>query len=251
MAKARNITTGYRCDSQESKNHLCEAFVPPRPRDRHRPKKGDHRAGYWCRRTTFLAKKVAIATREAREAKDAIQAMEKQMKEMKQLLTAPLRQGVLQRNLGVRRLQAAIRGHRDRQQTRVLGAQQVADTQELLAPPEADAHRAQAASRLQAFIRGRYETVTGCVQYPCRGLCAGQWKSMNWYCYARRLLVSTLYFDCVFGADNWDISASRRIEWNTRSFYRRMDCCSLTDVDQFRTYVLPKMDPRRRCHLGI
>ena len=45
MAKARNITAGYRCDSQESKNHLCEAFVPPRPRDRHRLKKGDSRAG--------------------------------------------------------------------------------------------------------------------------------------------------------------------------------------------------------------
>jgi len=151
MTQERDITGAYRCDDHEPQDTKIRAFVPPRPRDRHKPKKSDSRAGYWCRRTAFLAKKVAVATREAREAKDMIQAMEKQMKEMKQLLTAPLRQGVLQRNLGVRRLQAAIRGHRDRQRIRVLGAEQAADTQELLAPPEqaADAQRAQAASPLQ------------------------------------------------------------------------------------------------------
>ena len=65
-----------------------------------------------------------------------VRAMLEQMNDMKQLLAAPLRQGVQQRELGVRRLQAAIRGHRDRQQTRALSAAQVADTQELLAPPE-------------------------------------------------------------------------------------------------------------------
>ena len=94
MARESNITAVYRCDSQETKNHLCEAFVPPRPRDRHRLKKGDSRAGYWCRRTAFLAKEVAVANREARKAKEMIPATQEQMKEIKQLIAGPLKQGL-------------------------------------------------------------------------------------------------------------------------------------------------------------
>ena len=105
MAQESDITAAHRCDDQEPQETKIRAFVPPRPRDRHKPKKSDSRAGYWCRRTAFLAKKVAVATREAREAKATVQvvleaqeqhvkemvrvvqeAHDKQMEEMKQLL---------------------------------------------------------------------------------------------------------------------------------------------------------------------
>ena len=99
MAQESDITAAHRCDDQEPQETKIRAFVPPRPRDRHKPKKSDSRAGYWCRRTAFLAKKVAVATREAREAKEMVRAMQEQMSEMKQLLVTPLRQGEQQRGL--------------------------------------------------------------------------------------------------------------------------------------------------------
>jgi len=189
MVAESNITTSYRCYSQESKNHLCEAFVPPRPRDRHRLKKGDSRAGYWCRRTAFLAKEVAVATREAREAKEMIQMaqeahekqfrkaheaheqqfqqVQEQMEEMKQLIATSLKQSVQQFSVAqeqaadtqellaplvqqsppaqatdAQRVQAAsqllqaIPGCRDQRMQFSVAQEQVADTQELLAPPE-------------------------------------------------------------------------------------------------------------------
>jgi len=200
MVKESDTTAAYRCDNQETKHHRCEAFVPPRPRDRHRLKKGDSRAGYWCRRTAFLAKEVAVATREAREAKEMIQVaqeahekqfrkaheaheqqfqkVQEQMEEMKQLLATSLKQGVQQFSVA---------------------QEQAADTQELLAPlvqqsppvQATDAQRVQAASRLQAVIRGRCELVTGCaVQFIGR---EEIWHS--WSVYARRLRFVHAYFE--------------------------------------------------------
>ena len=69
------------------------AFVPPRPRDRRRLKKGDSRAGYWCRRTATLEKKLATACREAHEAKQATITLTSRVNEMEQLLAIPLRMG--------------------------------------------------------------------------------------------------------------------------------------------------------------
>ena len=110
MVEESDTTAAHRCENQETKHHRCEAFVPPRPRALHRLKKGDSRAGYWCRRTAFLAKEVAVATREAREAKEMIQVaqeahekqfrkaheqqfqkVQEQMEEMKQLLATSLK----------------------------------------------------------------------------------------------------------------------------------------------------------------
>ena len=75
MVEESDTTAARRCDSQETK---ISSFVPPRPRYRYRPKKGDNKAGYWCRRTAFLAKEVAVANREARETKVVILAMQEQ-----------------------------------------------------------------------------------------------------------------------------------------------------------------------------
>ena len=83
MTQERDITAAYRCDDHEPQETKIPAFVPPRPRDRHKPKTSDSRAGYWCRRTAFLSKKVAVATREAREAKEMGRAMQEQMNERK------------------------------------------------------------------------------------------------------------------------------------------------------------------------
>jgi len=222
MTRESGITAAHRCDHHEPQDTKIPAFVPPRPRDRHKPKKSDSRAGYWCRRTASLAKKVAVATREAREAKEMVQAMQEQIQEMKQLLAAPLRQGVQQRELGVRRLQAAIRGHRDRQRARALGAEQTTNTQELLAPlvqqsPPAqatDAQRVAAASRLQAVIRGRCEFVTGWVRDRAS---ADVWH--GWSVYARRLRYFREYFDEYYGADYWHISRWNQFQWTRRRFF--------------------------------
>jgi len=228
MARESDITAAHRCDDHEPQDTKISAFVPPRPRDRHKPKESDSRAGYWCRRTAFLAKKVAVASREAREAKEMVRAMQEQMSEMKQLLVGPLRQGVQQRGLATRRLQAAIRGHRDRQVVQVSVAQeQAADTQELLAPlvhqsPPAhatDAQKVAAASRLQAVIRGRCELVTGRV----RGRQGG--RQQNWRCYARELRYFREHFDGVrphygsneyYGADHWHIDRWNQFRWTPR-----------------------------------
>ena len=74
MVEEGIIAAGYRCDSRRPQDMKIPAFVPPRPRDRRRLGKGDSRAGYWCRRTAHLAKKVAVASREAKE--DARRARE-------------------------------------------------------------------------------------------------------------------------------------------------------------------------------
>jgi len=160
MARESNTTAAHRCSNQETKNHRCEAFVPPRPRDRHRLKKGDSRAGYWCRRTAFLAKQVAVATREAREAKEMFQVaqeaheqqfqqVQEQMMEMKQLLAAHMKQGVQQISVA---------------------QEQVADTQEFLVPL---APLAQQGSPAQALLLAQEQDVP--VQALSDALaCAGQ-----------------------------------------------------------------------------
>ena len=160
MARESNTTAAHRCSNQETKNHRCEAFVPPRPRDRHRLKKGDSRAGYWCRRTAFLAKEVAVATREAREAKEMFQVaqeaheqqfqqVQEQMMEMKQLLAAHMKQGVQQISVA---------------------QEQVADTQEFLVPL---APLAQQGSPAQALLLAQEQDVP--VQALSDALaCAGQ-----------------------------------------------------------------------------
>ncbi len=71
-----NIAAGYRCDSHRPQEAKIPVFVPPRPRDRRRQGKGDSRAGYWCRRATYLAKKVTVASHEAREAKRLVQVVQ-------------------------------------------------------------------------------------------------------------------------------------------------------------------------------
>jgi len=75
MVEESNIAAGCRCDDRSSQDTKIPAFVPPRPRDRRRLGKGDSRAGYWCRRTACLAKKVAVASREAREATKLVRDM--------------------------------------------------------------------------------------------------------------------------------------------------------------------------------
>jgi len=70
MVQESIIAAGYRCDSRRPQEAKIPTFVPPRPRDRRRLGKGDSRAGYWCRRTAVLGKKVAAASREAQEAKE-------------------------------------------------------------------------------------------------------------------------------------------------------------------------------------
>ena len=147
--------------------------------------------------------------------------MQEQIQEMKQLLAAPLRQGVQQRELGVRRLQAAIRGHRDRRVVQVSVAQeQAADTQELLAPlvvqsPPAqatDAQRVQAASRLQAVIRGRYQLVTAYLWDGC------VWRF--WRCYARRLREDTSMFDLHYRHNYYYFTSTpQKFQWLCRSDY--------------------------------
>ena len=222
MAQESDITAAHRCDDQEPQETKIRAFVPPRPRDRHKPKKSDSRAGYWCRRTAFLAKKVAVATREAREAKEMVRAMQEQMSEMKQLLVTPLRQGEQQRGLATRRLQAAIRGHRDRRVVQVsVAEEQAADTQELLAPlvhqsPSAratDAQQVEAASRLQAVIRGRCELITGRVRDLDQ---PDVWQ--GWYAHVRRLRFFRLHFDMTYGADHWHVHIDT---WNQFRWTRR------------------------------
>jgi len=235
MTQERDITGAYRCDDHEPQDTKIRAFVPPRPRDRHKPKKSDSRAGYWCRRTTFLAKKVAVATREAREAKEMIRAMEEQIQEMKQLLVAPLRQGAQQRELGVRRLQAAIRGWRDRRVVQVSVAQeQAADTQELLAPliqqsppvQATDAQRVQAASRLQGVIRGRCELVTGCVV-----LIGREEIWLSWSAYARRLRFVHKFFerrvDHWHDVDRWHIVRWNQFKWTPMATRAEGDECAV------------------------
>jgi len=225
MARESDITAAHRCDDHEPQDTKISAFVPPRPRDRHKPKESDSRAGYWCRRTAFLAKKVAVASREAREAKEMVRAMQEQMKEMKQLLVAPLRQGAQQRGLATQRLQAAIRGHQDRRVVQVSVAQeQAADTQELLAPlvhqsPPAhatDAQRVQAASRLQAVIRGRYEVVMGC--------------DLKWYVYVRRLQNLQLSpRGQRYGDNKWHVVRGNQFKWTPRRHFRGLHPTSSGD----------------------
>lgn len=75
-----------RCDRQLEQETKIPQFVPPRPRDRRRLRRGDSRAGYWCRQTAILVKEVAITSREAQEAKAMVQVVQKaheqQAKEM-------------------------------------------------------------------------------------------------------------------------------------------------------------------------
>ena len=155
--------------------------------------------------------------------------MQEQIQEMKQLLAAPLRQGVQQRELGVRRLQAAIRGHRDRRVVQVSVAQeQAVDTQELLAPlvvqsPRAqatDAQRVQAASRLQAVIRGRYQLVTAYLWDGC------DW--LFWRCYARRLREDTSRFDHYYRHQYLEVnftSTPQKFQWRCRSNFESAGFC--------------------------
>ena len=76
MVEGCDIAAGHRCDDRSSQDPKIPVFVPPRPRNRRRQGKGDSRAGYWCRRTTYLAKKVTVASHEAREAKRLVQVVQ-------------------------------------------------------------------------------------------------------------------------------------------------------------------------------
>lgn len=76
MVEGCDIAAGHRCDDRSSQDPKIPVFVPPRPRNRRRQGKGDSRAGYWCRRTTYLARKVAVASHEAREAKRLVQVVQ-------------------------------------------------------------------------------------------------------------------------------------------------------------------------------
>ena len=76
MVEGCDIAAGHRCDDRSSQDPKTPVFVPPRPRNRRRQGKGDSRAGYWCRCTTYLARKVAVASHEAREAKRLVQVVQ-------------------------------------------------------------------------------------------------------------------------------------------------------------------------------
>lgn len=130
MAEERNIAADRRYDSQLAAEAKIPQFVPPRPRDRRRLGMDANRAGYWCRRTTVLTKKVAVASREAQEAKAMVrvvqeaheaqfQQVQEEMKELKQLLAVQAKQGAQRPEVGVRHVSVV--------------KEQMADTQELLA----------------------------------------------------------------------------------------------------------------------
>jgi len=171
MVEESNIAAGCRCDDRSSQDTRIPTFVPPRPRDRRRLGKGDSRAGYWCRRTVFLVKKAAVTSREAREAKEKarqakevilmmqeaqmqqsqqiegakedareakemVRALSRQMQKMKQLLATQMKQGVQQRELATRQLQAIIRGRQGRRAAQSLVVQaQVAYQEEVTQTP--------------------------------------------------------------------------------------------------------------------
>ena len=216
MAQESDITAAHRCDdharASRDEDSSFRASATSRP-----PQAEEER-----QQGRILVPSHRFPRQEGREAKEMVRAMQEQMSEMKQLLVTPLRQGEQQRGLATRRLQAAIRGHRDRRVVQVsVAEEQAADTQELLAPlvhqsPSAratDAQQVEAASRLQAVIRGRCELIKGRVRDLDQ---PDVWQ--GWYAHVRRLRFFRLHFDMTYGADHWHVHIDT---WNQFRWTRR------------------------------
>ena len=155
------IAIGHRYDGRKPQDTKIPAFVPPRPRDRRRLGKGDSRAGYWCRRTAYLAKKVAVASREAREAKKLVrvahesheqqlQQLREQMQTMQKLLAARDRRTAFL----VKEAREAKEEAREAKEATLMVRGQLKEMQELKEKEMQEQLRLRAARRLQAAIRG-------------------------------------------------------------------------------------------------
>ena len=133
MVEGCDIAAGHRCDDRSSQDPKTPVFVPPRPRNRRRQGKGDSRAGYWCRCTTYLARKVAVASHEAREAKRLVQvvqvareAHERQLQQLQEQVQALHKLLACAAPAEVHATQVAVASHEAREAKRLVQAVQVA-----------------------------------------------------------------------------------------------------------------------------